>query len=138
MAQGRKVDPKTRNRIFKAKIEGWSVADIARTERLNYSTVYQLLKKNKPSRPGGGWNNRTERHQDQLPEPKTEADLSPEARRALTDIVYFARRFFGALLLPWQLEATEKIVEWYDNDQEEFVCVNAPPGSGKSFFFTRI
>ena len=64
--------------------------------------------------------------------------LSPEAVRAWGDIEYFARRYFGLVLMPWQVEATGRLVELQDSPQEEYVVVNAPPGSGKSTFFTRV
>ena len=65
-------------------------------------------------------------------------DLSPEAREAYNDIEVFARRYFGLILMPWQLEATSRIMELQASPQEEYVVINAPPGSGKSTFFTRI
>ena len=97
-----------------------------------------MVRGNTQNHKGAGFNRWTERAQDKLPEPVPLDDLCPEAKRALDDIVFFARRYFGAILLPWQLEATKRIMEWFHSDNEEFVCVNAPPGSGKSYFFTRI
>lgn len=137
MVQGRKVDPPTRKKIFRLKTEGHTYADIARIVNLNYSTVYQLCK-GVGKQTGAGHNRLTERSQDRLPMPKTYDELGVEAKKALDDIVYFARRYFGAILLPWQKDATEQILKWFHTEDREYVCVNAPPGSGKSFFFTRI
>ena len=64
--------------------------------------------------------------------------LSTEAKEAYQSIEAFARRYFGLILMPWQIEATERIMELYDSPHEEYVVINAPPGSGKSTFFTRI
>ena len=38
-----------------------------------------------------------------------EEELCPEAKEALDNIAVFARRYFGIVLQPWQVEATEKI-----------------------------
>ena len=66
------------------------------------------------------------------------AELIPEAQAAFDDIEVFARRYFGLILMPWQLEATAKIMELLGSPQEEYCVINAPPGSGKSTFFTRV
>jgi hypothetical protein len=65
-------------------------------------------------------------------------DLVPEAVEALENIEAFARRYFGLILMPWQIEATERIMELAASPHEEYVVINAPPGCGKSTFFTRI
>jgi len=65
-------------------------------------------------------------------------ELSPEAQAAYNDIEVFARRYFGLILMPWQLEATARIMELQESEAEEYVVINAPPGSGKSTFFTRV
>tara|TARA_B100001750_G_C15510562_1_gene603347 strand:+ start:434 stop:2344 length:1911 start_codon:yes stop_codon:yes gene_type:complete len=65
-------------------------------------------------------------------------ELSDEAREAYDDIEIFAKRYFGLILMPWQIEATNRIMELQSSPQEEYVVINAPPGSGKSTFFTRI
>lgn len=65
-------------------------------------------------------------------------ELSDAAREAFDDIEVFARRYFGLILMPWQLEATARIMELQESEEEEYVVINAPPGSGKSTFFTRI
>jgi hypothetical protein len=64
--------------------------------------------------------------------------LIPEAKEAYDSIEVFARRYFGLILMPWQIEATERIMELMNSPQEEYVVLNAPPGSGKSTFFTRV
>ena len=65
-------------------------------------------------------------------------ELIPEAQAAYNDIGVFALRYFGLILQPWQLEATNKIMELLESPFEEYVVINAPPGCGKSTFFTRI
>jgi hypothetical protein len=64
--------------------------------------------------------------------------LCPEAQEAYNNIEVFARRYFGIVLMPWQIEATEKIMGLLNTDDEEYAVINAPPGSGKSTFFAKI
>ena len=65
-------------------------------------------------------------------------ELSEEAQRGLASIEYFALRYFGIILMPWQVEAAEKIDELLATEEEEYLCINAPPGAGKSVFFAKI
>lgn len=62
-------------------------------------------------------------------------DLGVEAMRALKDFAYFRRRYFGRKSTPWQEEAAERVAEFLDTDEKEYVVVNCPPGSGKSTLF---
>jgi len=62
--------------------------------------------------------------------------LSPAAAKGLKDFQYFRKRYLGRSESPWQEEAAYKIVEKYESPEKEYVVVNAPPGSGKSTFFT--
>ena len=72
----------------------------------------------------------------QQPAPKRRDQLSPEAKRALEDFGYFQRRYFGRIATPWQEMAANKVNELLATDDEEYLVVNAPPGSGKSTLFT--
>ena len=65
-------------------------------------------------------------------------DLCPEAQAAYDNIEIFAKRYFGIILQPWQVEATERIMGLMDTDYEEYAVINAPPGSGKSTFFAKV
>lgn len=135
MARGRKTDPETRRAIIKDLQSGWTKRETAKRNAVSVDVVYAIQK---------GVNNssgdafRTARLEEQVPVPLTRAKLSTAATRALDDIAYFATRYFGAILQPWQLECTKVVVDLYDSDEEEYLDINAPPGSGKSFFFTRI
>jgi hypothetical protein len=64
--------------------------------------------------------------------------LSPEAQAAYDSIEIFAKRYFGIILQPWQIEATERIMDLLNTDYEEYAVINAPPGSGKSTFFAKV
>ena len=64
--------------------------------------------------------------------------LETEAQECWDNIEKFALRYFGIILQPWQIEATEKIFELFETPLEEYVVINAPPGSGKSTFFAKV
>lgn len=68
--------------------------------------------------------------------PKSRAELTPEALRALDDFGFWRRRYLGRLSTPWQEDAAYKVIEWLHSEDKEYVVVNAPPGSGKSTLFT--
>lgn len=64
--------------------------------------------------------------------------LSAAAAASLDDIALFALRYFGLILMPWQVEAVEQIVKLQATDDEEYVVINVAPGTGKSTFFTYV
>lgn len=72
----------------------------------------------------------------QAPRPKYLKKCSAEARRAATTFAYFQRRYFGRRPIGWQIEAAEKVVQYLESPDEEYLVVNAPPGSGKSTCWT--
>ena len=65
-------------------------------------------------------------------------DLVPAAQAAYDNIEVFARRYFGIVLMPWQIEATERIMGLMETEYEEYAVINAPPGCGKSTFFAKV
>jgi len=69
-------------------------------------------------------------------EPLRYEQLGPEAKKAWDDFGYFQRRYFGRVPHPWQIEAAEYVVSLLETDDEEYVVINAPPGSGKTILFT--
>ena len=73
-----------------------------------------------------------------FPDPIQLEDLSEHPARALEDIEFFARRYYGIVLLPWQVIAAQKIVDLLSTPYEEFAVINVCPGSGKTAFFGRI
>lgn len=70
------------------------------------------------------------------PDPKKLGRCSEAARRAATTFGYFQRRYFGRRTIGWQVEAAEKVVQFLATPDEEYLVINAPPGSGKSTCFT--
>ena len=65
-------------------------------------------------------------------------ELDEEVQECWDNIEKFALRYFGIILQPWQIEATEKIFELFETPLEEYCVINAPPGSGKSTFFAKV
>lgn len=61
--------------------------------------------------------------------------LSEEAKRGLEDFDYFRRRYLGRVPSPWQVEAAVTLIELLESEEKEFVCLNVPPGAGKSTLF---
>ncbi|HUR18908.1 MAG TPA: hypothetical protein VMZ51_08245 [Acidimicrobiales bacterium] len=70
--------------------------------------------------------------------PKRRDELGPEALKALDDIGYFAHRYFGMRLMPWQEHSTEKVLALKETANKEYVCINVAPGSGKTVFYTLV
>lgn len=64
--------------------------------------------------------------------------LGPDAIRAMGDIGFFAYRYFGLMLMPFQEEAAALAVELQATDEEEYLVINVAPGTGKSTFFTLV
>ena len=72
------------------------------------------------------------------PEVPAYETLSPEAQAAYDSIEVFAKRYFGIILQPWQIEEIERIMDLLNKEYEEYAVINAPPGSGKSTFFAKV
>ena len=70
------------------------------------------------------------------PDPMRQSQLGPEALKSLKDFNYFQRRYLGRIGLPWQQDAARQIVKLLRSQDKEYVVINAPPGSGKSSFFS--
>lgn len=71
---------------------------------------------------------------EEVPEPVPLQFLAPEAARGLEDIAYFARRYFGAVLLPFHVQMVDEIKRRLETPWEEYLLENIAPGAGKSFF----
>jgi len=62
--------------------------------------------------------------------------ITGPAQQALEDFSYFRKRYLARSDSPWQEDAVKRIVELASSSDKEYLVVNAPPGSGKSTFFT--
>lgn len=63
-------------------------------------------------------------------------DVGVLAARGLVDFGFFRERYLGRGRVAWQEEVAERVVGWLADSGRSFVVVNAPPGCGKSTFFT--
>lgn len=110
--------------------DGFSQKEACERAGVSYSWGKAYLKGLKDDS-GQSW--RALREQtDELPGPIPYEQLSPEAQRAWNDPEYFARRYFGAILMPWHVEAVEVATAATETDVQEFIAVNCPPGGGKT------
>lgn len=133
---GYKRITETQKRTYWAAIKaGMTNVDASRRAGFHEQTGKALLKgvRSMDSR-----TQRAYRADDADPGPIPLDQLNPEAKLALDDIAYFALRYFGFIVLPWQQEATARIVALQTTPEEEYAVINCPPGSGKSTFFTLV
>lgn len=124
--------PAVRAACLKDLQEGHSYKDIASRQGVSPSYVKQLNAKRPPNE--RVWRNKSKA----LIGPVAYEDLIPEAQRGWNDLAYFARRYFGVILMPWHLETALQIAAMVETDQKEYLVVNCPPGAGKSTLMTRI
>lgn len=64
--------------------------------------------------------------------------LSNAAKRAHNDIGYFARRYYGLVLLPFHYQDTERVLELLQTPEKELCVINIAPGAGKTMFYSRV
>lgn len=130
------VTPDQERAFFERYDIGYSIAKASEAAGFHANTGGRLIKRRSPSRAGTAI--REERRLKNMPRPKAAETLVEDspAARAITDFAYFQRRYFGRISTPWQVEAAEKMVALLESDNNEWVVVNAPPGSGKSTLFT--
>lgn len=148
MPKGKPIPPDVRKKYVALRDEGYTRAEAARRVKVSYDWATQYDKGLKAkghgeARSKPGVNAHPEYQMvrgeaSEFPAPKVYEELSPEAKRAHDDIAYFARRYFGVVLQPFQVYGTSRIMELAATDDEEYVVINQPPGSGKSTFYTLI
>lgn len=131
------VDPVRRRKFFEARDAGFSIAAAAKKANLSESTGYRLLRAARSYTEEAKASNGPASYQERkiiarLQGPRTEDQLSKEAKRALEDFDYFRLRYFGHLPTPWQKESAETLVKMVQSEDKEFVVLNCPPGVGKT------
>lgn len=130
-----KVNPQ-KKRVFAARLrDGWTIKEAAEFANVSYAWAKAYARALRDSS-GASWASSNEEEVYEGPIPLEQ--LGEEASRALEDIAFFAERYFGARVMPFQREATARIVELQSTSEEEYVVINVAPGSGKSTFFTKI
>ena len=127
------ISPAQKEKYWGLREGGFSQSDSAKKAKFSIATAQRLEKLQMHN--VRGREIQLVRATEELPNPKSDSELSPEARRALEDFTYFQQRYFGRIPAPWQKEAAESIVKLLETPNEEYVVINAPPGSGKTVAF---
>lgn len=132
-----KITPEQKRIFWAHRKQGWKIADACTEAGFSLSTGKALSRGVKSLDGRAAKVQQAVDNADRLgPIPLDR--LCPEAQRGLEDIGYFSLRYFGLVLMPWQIEATQKIVALQASPDEEYAVINCPPGSGKSTFFTLV
>jgi len=127
------ISPVQKEKFWALREAGFSQADAANKAGFSVATAQRLEQRHKQS--ARGRELQLIRATDELPNPKSHHELSAEAKRALEDFSYFQKRYLGRIAAPWQKEAAEALAKLLETENEEYVVINAPPGSGKSTAF---
>lgn len=134
---GARINPAKKRLFYEHLRTGATIKEAAFHVGISYPTALALAK---VARTTGGGDISKIRSQvfndDDLPDPKHLATVSPEATRALADFGYFRARYFGRRTVPWQEQAAEVVVGLLTTPNKEYAVINCPPGSGKSTLFT--
>lgn len=125
-----RIDPKTWKRFDGLIREGWSIAAAARETGLSYKTAHKRANGVKDQ---DGRIAALLRKEDDLPAPKAaDGELCEEAQHCLDCFACFRLRYFGHVSTPWQVDAANRMVDWLESPEKEFVVINVAPGAGKS------
>ena len=125
------VTPIQKEKFWALRQAGFSQPDAARAAGFSTATAQRIEKQARDR----GQNRVIEKANDEFPNPKRPNELSAEAKRSLEDFGFFQERYFGRIAMPWQEEAANAVAKLLDTPNEEYVVVNAPPGSGKTVTF---
>lgn len=109
---------------------GASIRRAAAAAGFSESTAKGLLKK-----PQNGQDYVSRRREQSIPDvPVPLDDVCDEAKEALTDRTgyLFCKRYFGYELSPFQQAVWQDLEDAWDSPNREYLCLNAPPGLGKS------
>ena len=129
------ITPIQKRRFIKLRQEGYSIRATCMKLGVSYSWGKAF---DKGMKNNSGQEYAKEREQEGFAQPLEFDELTPEVVEALEDIQVFALRYFGITLAPYQVKAANLVVELLETHDEEYVCINWPPGTGKSTFTTRI
>lgn len=126
------ISPDRQTAYFKLRSQGWERTPAAKKAGIAYNSAKKL---DGVAHPDGRAVQR-ERVQETLGAPIPYDQLSERAKRGFDDFAFFQRTYLGRIPIPWQVEAAEEICRAVESDEEEWIVVNCPPGSGKSTNFT--
>lgn len=127
------ITPAQKEKYWALREAGWSQVDSAKKANISVSTGKRLERKETNNLRGQEL--QLVKATEEMPNPLKYNDLSKEAKRGLEDFSYFQERYFGRIAMPWQEEAAKAMVKLLDTPNEEYVVINAPPGSGKTVTF---
>lgn len=116
-----------------ARNEGKTVAAACRISRVNESTAYRF-ERNDPT--SSGLEAASLLGITMLNGSIIAPPLSAEAKRALDDFAFFRRRYFGRESTAWQVRAAGEVLRAVESKDRDYICMNEPPGTGKSTLFT--
>lgn len=141
---GKRITPRQWNRLKKLVDSGQSIRAASAATNISYASARKffqngaVIETERTPRHRGQYQSRTQPIAGgrDFGKPIPREDLSEDAKRALEDFSFFQERYLGRLATPWQTDAANKIAEWLDTEEKEFVVLNAPPGAGKSTTFT--
>lgn len=118
--------------IKQAISQGYSYRDAASMAGVSLSYVQKIVKENRNQIKGEVLAKQKEA---ELRGPLLYSELSTRAQKAYDDFGYFQEIYLGRIPQPWQVEAAEACLNLLGTDHEEYLLINAPPGSGKSILF---
>lgn len=133
MAGGRAIPPSTWQQYAKLREMGVTLSAACRDVGITRQAAYKWEKGDPASSGHQVW---LQMRFVATESPKTDAELSAEAKKCRDDFARFRRRYFGRRSVPWQEDAAEKIRHLLETPAREYVVINVAPGTGKSTLFT--
>jgi hypothetical protein len=125
----KKISLDTDRRVLQRLDAGYSYRDAAEHAGVSLSYVQKLVKGARDQRR----NVQIEVKQEaKLRGPIPWDELSPNAQRAWDDFPFFQEHYLGRYPETWQEEAAVKCVELLTVEEESYLLINCPPGSGKT------
>lgn len=126
------ISEETWHHYFELRQYGWSQSRAAKAVGISRTSA-SAKERNLPA---SGEQLKAKRDEDTVPEPRSWEELPDNAKRAVEDFDFFRKHYLGRDPIPWQRVAAEQVVALLESDEDEFVVINVPPGSGKSTTFT--
>lgn len=130
---GKRITVPQKETFFTCLNEGMSVVEASRVAGFSKASGERLV-----ARPGNGREYRGVRAERSIPDLPVPLDaVCDEARAALADRsgVLFCRRYFGYELSPFQVSVWSELEDAWDSPDRDYLCLNGPPGLGKSTVF---
>jgi len=152
MGTKRAVPPQDKAKFFALVAAGRTIKDACAETGVHYNTGSRWVKKarlleanrkeaaHKVSSGAGSGGRQSVAHNNfmdaiDLPSAVPHDQLCDNAKRGLEDFDFFRTHYLGRVPSPWQVEAAITLVKLLESEEKEFVCLNVPPGAGKSTLF---